>query len=177
MKGDWVSTCLSDLLELEIKETLEEIKSMSAYKFKNLLKSKIEIKALEYLERKRGSKGQEIVYRKLEMSEYLLPFNSKLNIEEKRRLFEMRNKMSRIPIHFGNKEAKCLCGEEENMPHIYSCKLINNTKPNIDYNEIYNGNFKNQIKILRRMDNNLEKRNQMKEKEIYPCDPCDPPYC
>ena len=63
------------------------------------------------------------------------------------------------------------------MPHIYSCKLINNIKPNIDYNEIYNGNFKNQMEILRRMTNNLEKRNQMKEKEIYPCDPCDPPYC
>ena len=48
------------------------------------LKSKIEIKALEYLQRKRGSKGKEIKYTKLEMSEYLLPFNAKLNIEKKR---------------------------------------------------------------------------------------------
>ena len=112
VKGDWVSTCLTALVELEIKETLEEIKSMSAYKFKNLVKSKIEIKALVYLLTKRGSKGQEIEYTRLEMSEYLLPFNSKLNIEEKRRLFEIRNRMSKIPINFGNKEAKCICGEE-----------------------------------------------------------------
>ena len=84
VKGDWVSTCLTDLIELEIKETLEEIKSMLAYKFKNLVKSKIEIKALEYRLTKRGSKGQEIEYTRLEMSEYLLPFNSKLNIEETR---------------------------------------------------------------------------------------------
>ena len=159
VKGDWVSTCLSDLLELEIKQTLEEIKSMSAYKFKNLLKSKIEIKALEYLQRKRGSKGQEIECKTLEMSEYLLPFNSKLNIEEKRRLFEMRNRMSKIPINFGNKEEKCICGAVETMPHIYTCNLINNTKPNInDYNEIYNGNLMNQIDIFRRMETNLEKR-------------------
>ena len=93
IKGDWVSTCLNDLSELEIKETLEEINEMSAYRFKKLLKSKIEIKALEYLQRKRGSKGKEIRYTKLEMSEYLLPFNSKLNIEKKRRLFEIKNRM------------------------------------------------------------------------------------
>ena len=89
----------------------------------------------------------------------------------------MRNKMSRIPIHFGNKEAKCLCGEEENMPHIYSCKLINKVIPNINYSEIYNGNLNTQIEIFRRMENNLEKINQIKEKQKHPCDPCDPLYC
>ena len=177
VKGDWVSTCLTDLFELEIKETLEEIENMSAYKFKNLVKRKTEIKALEYLLRKRGTKGREIDYTTLEMSEYLLPFNSRLNIEEKRSLFEIRNRMTKIPIHFGKKEAKCIFGEEENMPHIYSCKLINNTKPCINYNNIYNGNLNAQIDIFRRMENNLEKRNQIKEKEKHPCDPCDPPYC
>ena len=120
---------------------------MSAYRFKKLLKSKIEIKALEYLQRKRGSKGKEIRYTKLEMSEYLLPFNSKLNIEEKRRLFEIRNRMSKIASNFGNKEEKCICGAEENMHHIYSCESINNIKPETSYDEIYNGKLKNRIYI------------------------------
>ena len=178
IKGDWVSTCLKDLLELEIKETIEEIENMSAYNFKNLIKSKIEIKALEYLQRKRGSKGKEIKYTKLEMSEYLLPFNSKLNIEEKRRMFEIRNRMTKIPYNFGNKEAKCICGAEENMHHIYLCNSINNIKPEIPYNEIYNGNLKNQIYIFKRMENNLKIREKIKEqKEKHPCDPCDPLYC
>ena len=65
---------------------------MSVFRFKNLLKRKLEIKALDYLLRKRGSKGQEIDYTTLEMSEFLTPFNSKLNIEEKSRLFEIRDR-------------------------------------------------------------------------------------
>ena len=41
VKGDWVTTCLNDLKELKINETLEEIENMSKNKFKNLVKSKI----------------------------------------------------------------------------------------------------------------------------------------
>ena len=52
IKGDWDSTCLKDLSELEIKETIEEIRNMSVFRFKNLLKRKLEIKALDYLLRK-----------------------------------------------------------------------------------------------------------------------------
>ena len=92
IKGDWVSSCLKDLSNLEISESLEEIKIMSRNKFKNLVKSRIQIKALEYLQTKRGSKGEEIEYKNLEMSEFLLPFNSNLNIEEKQKLFEIRIK-------------------------------------------------------------------------------------
>ena len=117
------------------------------------------------------------MYTKLEMSEYLLPFNSQLNIDEKRCLFEIRNRMSKIPINFGNKEAKCICGEEESMSHVYSCKFINKAKPSINYNEIYNGNLNTQIEIFRRMEWNLEKREQIKNEQKHPCDPCDPPYC
>ena len=97
-----------------LHETLEEIKSMKKNSFKNLVKSRIERNALKYLLRKRGSKGAEIEFKSLEMSEYLLPFNSKLGIEGKRQMFEIRNKMTKIPSNFGNKEEKCLCGEIEN---------------------------------------------------------------
>ena len=39
-KGDWASTCLEDLQQLEIVESLDEIKKMSKSKFTNILKSK-----------------------------------------------------------------------------------------------------------------------------------------
>ena len=84
IKGDWVSTCYIDLSELKISESIDEIKKMSRNKFKNLIKSRILVNALEYLNKKRGSKGQEIIFKNLDMSEYLMPFNSTLNIEEKR---------------------------------------------------------------------------------------------
>ena len=97
LKGDWVSMCMKDLSELEISETFEEIKNMTRSKYKNIIKSRIEKIALEYLLSKRGSKGKEIEYSSLEMSEYLLPFNSYLNIDEKRKMLEFRNRMTQIP--------------------------------------------------------------------------------
>ena len=74
-------------------------------------------------------KGCEIEYRSLEMADYLLPFNNKLTIEEKRNLFAVRNKMINIQCNFSSKcEVKCECGEKESMKHIYECKLYNNNR-------------------------------------------------
>ena len=97
---------------------------------------------------KRGSKGQEIKFITLETSECLLPFNSGLNIEEKRRMFNIRNRMTVIPYNFGKKEEKCICGEIETMQHIYSCNIMNQSKTEISYNLLYNGNLKVKLKYL-----------------------------
>ena len=61
-KGDWVSTCLQDLKELEVKESLQEIKEISETKFANLLNSGIKKNALEYLKGKQRRNGAEISY-------------------------------------------------------------------------------------------------------------------
>ena len=45
--------CMKDLSELEISESLEEIKNMTQIKYKNIIKRRIEKKALE--ERIKGS--------------------------------------------------------------------------------------------------------------------------
>ena len=56
--------------------------------------------------------------------------------------------------------------------------MANKDKLELPYNEIYNGNIKTQIQIFRRIENCLETRKQVKEKEIkIPCDPSDPPNC
>ena len=177
IKGDWVSQCLKDLADLKIHETLNEIKQIPRNKFKNILKRRIEINALEYLKNKRGSKGQEIEFTILEMSEYLLPYHSKLNIEEKREIFALRNRMTNIPFNFGNKEEKCVCGTLETMFHIYSCEYLNQKKFRIDYDRIYDGNIENLKEILTRMKANLETRIRMKSRNESPRDPSDPLYC
>ena len=56
IKGDWASTCLQDIKDLEMDITLEEIKTVSLFKFKRLLKKHIDQKALKYLKGKQGSK-------------------------------------------------------------------------------------------------------------------------
>ena len=47
---------------------------MSRNKFNNLIKTIIQTESLKYLQTKRGSEGQEILFTTLEMSEFLLPF-------------------------------------------------------------------------------------------------------
>ena len=91
-RGDWAraSTCIEDLKYLNIEQSLEEIRLMSKSKFINLLKTKMKIRAIQYLKGKQGFKGQEIYYscNEIEMSEYLLPTNKNLTIDEKRRRLE-----------------------------------------------------------------------------------------
>ena len=40
-KGDWASTCKNDLKELEIQESLEEIRLMTKIQFTKILKKKV----------------------------------------------------------------------------------------------------------------------------------------
>ena len=123
---------------------------------------------------KRGSKGQEIEYKSLEMSEYLSPINSILNIKEKRNMFAIRNRMFGIPSNFGNKDEKCVCGSLETMPHIYDCETLNDRKSKPKYDEIYNGSLNYKIEIFRRPEISLEKRQEIITKNSTPCDLSDP---
>ena len=171
--GDWVSTCLDDLKYLKLNITFEEIRKISKKRYSVILKEKITEIALNYLLDKRGSKGSEINYTFLEMSEFLLPFNNKLTISEKCELFAVRNRMIDIPSNFSsNCEAKCECGAIENMKHIYECKILNkNKKIGIPYENIYNGNLQQQIEVYRKFKENLIKRKQFKDETIS--NPCD----
>ena len=63
-----------------------------------MLKKRIKEGALKYLLEKRGKKGGEIRYSYLEMEEYLLPFNNKLSIDQKREMFALKNAMINIPF-------------------------------------------------------------------------------
>ena len=171
--GDWVSTCLDDLNYLKLNLTFEEIRKISKKRYSVILKEKITEIALNYLLDKRGSKGSEINYTCLEMSEFLLPFNNKLTISEKCELFAVRNRMIDIPSNFSsNCEAKCECGAIENMKHIYECKILNmNKKIGISYENVYSGNLQQQIEVYRRFKENLIKRKQFKDETIS--NPCD----
>ena len=174
-RGDWVSSCMKDLEELQIENTLEEIRQMTKYKFTKILRKKTKDRALNYLQNKQGSKGKEIIYSKIEMSEYLSPLNEELTFEEKRRLFEIRNKMVNIPSNFPKSESidKCVCGEILKMEHSYECKVINNEENETPYEKIYTGNLSDQIKVFRNMEKSLA--NREKYANLINDTPCDPP--
>ena len=163
--GDWAGTCLRDLENMDLKMTFEEIKSIPKRKYLKIIKEKLKESARKYLLNKQGKKGSDISFSCLEMSQYLQPFNNKLTIEQKREMFSIRNKMLKIPVNFSsNCEEKCICGEKEEMSHIYECKILcENEEPTIPYTKIYNGNLKEQIMVYQKFSKNMKIREQKKE--------------
>ena len=196
-RGDWFSTCQNDLKLLRFEGSLEEIKLMTKTKFNRILKERINENALRYLTGKQGTKGKQIRYSDIEMAEYLMPGN-KLSIEQKRRIFEIRNGMVDIPSNFshGNKSFYCFCGEREDTEHIYICKSLNKNKSeSINFGMLYNGCISEQICIYKRFEENFKQREELmnknenqtkqtketqkkRKKPNPPCDPIvDPLYC
>ena len=173
-KGDWTTMCMNDLKNLEIGESLDDIKNMSIYSFKKMINEKLSKSALSYLTAKQGSKGGEIVYTKLEMAEYLSPI-CKQSIETKRRTFEIRNRMWNIPANFSSKEMKhkCLiCNQDETMEHIYTCEMLNTEAPETEYRNIFSNNQKLIFEVQVRFENNFTRREKLineivEEKENY----------
>ena len=113
------------------------------------------------------------------MSEFLLP-DSTFSNDTKREVFAIRNKMVNIPANFSSKlEHECLCGEKENMEHVYSCKVLTTEKIDIHYENIYSENTHQISEVHRRFQINLKRReqllNEIEEKQnprvILPRDP------
>ena len=123
-KSNWAATCLNNLKEMNINMSIKEIIEMTTKKYKEMIKSKCNELAFKYLMNKRGIKGKEIEYRKIQMSQYLLP-NAQLEIQDQKKIFEIRNRMTNISENYSKQsqnEMKCICGEQETMRHIYYCK-------------------------------------------------------
>ena len=159
-KGDWASSCIQALKYLNIELSIDDIKLMRKSQFRNILKSSINKKALEYLLAKRGSKGAEISYSSLKMQEYLLPQRiENLSISEKQYIFAIRNRMIQIDFNFknGKSEKLCICGEIEDMMHIYTCNILNPEKAKIPFDKIFENDVRKHKIIQERFKNNIER--------------------
>ena len=151
---------------------------MTKYRFENLVRKKCKESAYQYLMNKRGKKGEQISYSSIRMSEYLLP-NEKMSIEDKRTIFEIRNNMTDIPSNFTSEKenkSQCICGEKENMMHIYNCKILNKERPKEIFDKIFENNLNKMEYILNRFKGNMKQREKLKENkdishEILNCDP------
>ena len=55
-RGDWASSCFKDLENINLKLTLEQIKSMKKEKYKSIVKEKVSEAALKYLINKKEKK-------------------------------------------------------------------------------------------------------------------------
>jgi hypothetical protein len=177
-KFDWASTCITDLKNMDIQLSVSDIKGMTENRYKDIIRTKCSAYALKYLMNKRGSKGSEINFTEIEMAEYLLP-NDNLTIEEQRTIFSIRNRMvNDIPANFSSKKentAKCICGESEDMEHVYNCKYLNIEEPAEEYLKIFSGNTREQRTVLQRFEENLSIREKKKEESSHVILLSDPP--
>ena len=171
-KGDWASTCLDDLRQLRITESLEEIRDMNQNKYVKILNTRMNENALIYLLNKQKSKGKSIRYSEMRMAEYLLPINTQLTVIQKQKMFAVKNRMIEIYENFPGKQLKkeCICNEIESMSHIYNCETLNEGKSQIlKFEQIYEGNIKDQIEVFKHFEENLNRRELINLKP--PCDP------
>jgi hypothetical protein len=161
-KGDWASSCLQDLTDLEIKLSVEDIKSLPKTQFCKMLKGAIQVKALQYLLNKQRSKGQEIKYSELRMAEYLMPNFENISIEDRRNIFEIRNRMVPIKINFPNRkdDTTCWCGAIEDTKHIYICKYWSDQSEDTEFNMIYTDNMPKLVKVYKQFQVNYKRREE-----------------
>ena len=178
-RGDWASSCQSNLRDLKISLSFEEIRDMTKKQFNIILKESISKRAFEYLIAKRGSKGQEISYSELKMSDYLQPGYANITITEQRSIFSIRNRMIEIPANFQsrNKIEKCRCGKDENMEHLYTCEHlsedIETDKP--IFEKIFENNIIEQKKVNKLFLQRYQRR--MKRKQTIEISSWDPLHC
>ena len=169
--NDWSSQVLQEQEELEICLDLEEIKDMSKTKFKSLLLSKIRKKAFQYLVEKKesrisdNSRGKKIKYMSLEMAEYLSPEETDLSIDEKKWLLKCRIEDIDISENGNWNNGTIICkychNEAFTQRHLLDCKYLQGKNEILsyipDYNDLFNGDMKEQIYISRLLKENFNR--------------------
>ena len=164
-RGEWASTCLENLKELEISLSLEDITKIKLSEYKQILKQQIQKVSLKYLLGIRKIKGSQIEYKSMQMSDYLLPNLYIQSNEDKKLLYALRNQMFQLnEDSFQNKNKLCLCGkEEENITNLYNCQLLNTNKIKYPYEKIYNGTCFEQSEIIKRIKLSLSNREKLRK--------------
>ena len=92
------------------------------------------------------------------MQEYLLPDEEDLTITDKQVIFAIRNRMINIEHNFPQKDKKekqCICGEVQDMKHIYL--IFNNEDMKISYENIFDEDIRKMKIVYERLRKNLEK--------------------
>ena len=150
VKNDWVLQVQSDLNECGIDMTENEISRMKRISFKKLVCEKINLLSAQYLTglKQRHSKSEHLKYSQ-EMQPYLR--NESLNIEGKKLLFKLRNRLIDVKTNFkqkynNNLECRLCSAPEESQSHLVQCSEItcdNEVKEALEgyqYSDIFSSN-------------------------------------
>ena len=127
--GDWVLTVKNDLVDLQIDLNFDDIQRLSKSKFKNIIKEKTKLSALQYLSQlqETHTKSQNIKYKTLNLQDYLKP-GYNLTIKEKAFIFAARTRMVDLHSNFKQGKTDLSCRKcpdyEETQEHSMICKAL-----------------------------------------------------
>ena len=131
---DWVTTVSSDIEEINLNMTFEDIKNMKKTTFMNTVKRKIYNKSLKYLEKMKEnhSKVMGLKHPILKMQQYLMPNDEKMKKEDCQMIFQLRSKVTNAKINQKNRyeSYECeVCGlADESQEHVLNCELRSNQR-------------------------------------------------
>ena len=175
IKNDFVNTCKKYLEELNITLSFEEIRNLSRWKFKKIVKEKVEIAAFKYLLEWKNNPGRDgkmskvynIKYDKFEMQQYLYD-NSNTNISKF--IAKARAKSLELKTHKSWKYNDKLCSgcsmREESGDEILSCEKFGKYKENETipaYSWLYGKNTNDMIYCAKVLMKRMETRKTMLE--------------
>ena len=127
IKNDWLNCAKETLKQFEIYLTIKEIQEMKSTQFKSLVKKQATQAAFKYLQQKQenGKKGKTIVYKQIQMADYLLP-ECTLFVTDKVDMFAFRCEMNDLSNNFGKSELCEFNGQDVmNNDHLLSCVNLN----------------------------------------------------
>ena len=172
VRGDWVMTVTEDMKELGIDLTMEEIAGISKLRFKEIIKNKVETKALQYLTKLKEShsKAKNIKHENIQLQPYLRSETKNLTINEKKFIFAARTRMLDLKGNFktGMSDRNCRKCEatEETQQHLLDCPALSDSSLVLDspsYDDLFGAKPSTIGKIL-----------QFKFKLLQTISPCAP---
>ena len=141
-KDDWSVQAGSDLKDLNIKEDLANIKSLSEAAFKKMVKKNVKEFALDELNQKKfeHTKMDNLVYTELEIQDYLL--DEDISTEQKRNIFKFRTMMSDFAGNYSSSDTPQPCKmcffHRDSQSHAVNChETMKNVTAKGNYNEIF----------------------------------------
>ena len=181
VKGDWILQVLDDLKLVGITLNFNEIKKMKKHSFKNMVKEKVKMASLRYLNllKAKHSKMDNLTYTQLHIQPYLT--SSKIYPQLAKYVFKWRTRMEKFKINFrnGSDSIQCPLGclHDDSQQNILNCDVIKSSTPDlktskVNYMDIFS---RNPLKIKATIDT-LVKAYKIRETILetrtggqYPC--------
>ena len=163
-KNDWCLTVKANLEMLKINLSEGEIKKLSEYRFKKLVKTAIKDETFRYLNslKNKHSKVMHIQYGLFKMQEYLLP--NKMQSQEAKFAFLSRTRMIPVGANFKAEKSFPKCPYDSQMHLLFCPKLTDPNKicqDSFEYDDLFGKNLQKQVVVTRKLRENLKKRQKL----------------